>query len=75
MLDVTLFCDTVPVGMELMYFTGSFSHFFNIKGFVDLTETTLTQEAEQLVFFNPDPVRDSGVRIDFSVLGVLFLEE
>ncbi len=55
MLDVVLLRTVVPVAVELMQLHCHLSQLLAIEAFVDLTETTLPQQAQQLVFADTWP--------------------
>lgn len=74
MLDIVFLGTAVPIGMELMYFTGNLSHLLNIEGFIYLTEASFAQQSEELILFYPYPVRNTSFRVYLPVLGMLLLE-
>lgn len=55
MLYVILLGTVVPIAVELMQLHCHLTQLLAVETFVHLTETTLTQEAEQLVFSNAWP--------------------
>jgi hypothetical protein len=57
--------------MKLMYFDGNFLELLGIKTLVDLAETSLTEETQQLVFPNLRPA--AAPSLQSPVPRVLFL--
>jgi hypothetical protein len=72
--DVVFLGTAVPVGVELMNLTCSLPHFLNIKGLVDLTESSLAEQTQQLIFLDSDPIRHTGFRVDLAILGMFLFK-
>lgn len=75
MFDIVFLGAAVPIGMKLMNFTGNFSHLFDIKSLIDLTEASFAKQSKELVLFDFDPVGDSDLRVDFSIFGMFLFEK